>query len=217
VDYLPQRCHLFFRYWYDYSGGTMTDWGAHHNDIALWAVGLPGPASVEGKPLAQPVPGGYTAYSEYEVKFTYGNGVVHRARTTKADNIYGGVEDPQGQRNGIRFDGDNGWIWVNRGTLKASDPALIKTPLPDNAQRLYASADHIGNFFDCVRSRKLPVCDVEVGHRSASACHLGVIALRTGLPLQWDAASEQFAGEHAQEASRFIAREMRPPYDYSFV
>jgi len=217
VDYLPQRCHLYFRYWYDYSGGTMTDWGAHHNDIALWALGLPGPALVEGKPLAQPVQGGYTAYSEYEVKFTYGNGVVHRVRTTKADNIYGGVEDPRGQRNGVRFEGEAGWIWVNRGNLKASDPALITTPLPDTAQRLYASADHTGNFFECVRSRKLPIADVEVGHRSVSACHLGVIALRTGLPLQWDAAKEQFTGEHAEEASRFIAREMRPPYDYSFV
>ncbi|MGO9202477.1 MAG: Gfo/Idh/MocA family protein [Limisphaerales bacterium] len=217
VDYLPQRCHLFFRYWYDYSGGTMTDWGAHHNDIALWAVGLPGPVSVEGKPLAQPVPGGYTAYSEYEVKFTYGNGVVHHVRTTKADNIYGGVEDPKGQRNGVRFDGQDGWLWVNRGNLKASDPALLTKPLPDNAQRLYGSADHMGNFFDCVRSRKPPICDVEAGHRSASVCHLGAIALRTGLALEWDAAKEQFAGEHAPEASRFIAREMRPPYDYSFV
>jgi len=217
VDYLPQRCHLYFRYWYDYSGGTMTDWGAHHNDIALWALGLPGPVSVQGKPLAQPIPGGYTAYSEYEVEFTYDNGVVHRARTTTADNIYGGVADPQGQRNGIRFEGEAGWIWVTRGTLKASEPALLTKPLPDNAQRLYASGDHMGNFFECVRSRKAPICDVEVGHRSVTACHLGVIALRTGLPLQWDAANERFTGEHAAEASRFIARDMRAPYDYSFI
>ena len=102
VDYMPQRCHVYFRYWYDYSGGTMTDWGAHHNDIALWAIGLPGPIEIEGKPLAQPIPGGYTAFSEDEVKFTYSNGVEHTARTTTADSIYGSVEDPQGQRNGIR-------------------------------------------------------------------------------------------------------------------
>ena len=75
VDYMPQRCHLYFRYWYDYSGGTMTDWGAHHNDIALWAIGLPGPVRVEAKALAEPIPGGYTAISDYEVKFTYANGV----------------------------------------------------------------------------------------------------------------------------------------------
>jgi predicted dehydrogenase len=217
VDYMPQRCHLFFRYWYDYSGGTMTDWGAHHNDIALWAIGLPGPIQVEGKPLAEPIPGGYTAFSEYEVTFTYANGVTHHVRTTKADNIFGGVENPEGQRNGVRFEGSDGWIWVNRGSLKASDPALLKTPLPEDAQRLYSSSDHMGNFFECVRSRKLPICEVEVGHRSASISHLGAIALRTGQPLQWDPLAEKFVGELAQVGNAYVSREMRKPYDYSFV
>ena len=216
VDYVPQRCHTMFRYWYDYSGGTMTDWGAHHNDIALWAIGLQGPVEVEGKALAQPIPGGYTAISEYEVRFTYANGVVHTARTTKADNIYGGIEDPQGQRNGVRFEGTNGWIWVNRTTLRGSDKALIETPLPETAERLYQSNDHMGNFFECVRSRKDPICAVEVGHRSASTCHLGAIALRTGLKLKWDLAGERFVGETAETANAYIARQMRPPYDYTF-
>ena len=217
VDYVPQRCHTMFRYWYDYSGGTMTDWGAHHNDIARWAVGLPGPIAVEGKALTQPIPGGYTAISEYEVKFTYANGVVHTARTTKADNIYGGIEDPNGQRNGVRFEGTTGWLWVNRGTLRASDKSLIDTPLPESAERLYTSNDHMGNFFECVRSRKSPIADVEVGHRSASMCHLGAISLRTGLKLDWDPDREVFTGQAAAEANTYLAREMRKPYDYSFV
>jgi predicted dehydrogenase len=217
VDYMPQRCHLYFRYWYDYSGGTMTDWGAHHNDIALWAIGLPGPVAVEGKAMAQPIPGGYTAISEYDVKFTYSNGVIHNVRTTRADNIFGGVEDPAGQRNGIRFEGTQGWIWVNRGNLRASDKALIETPLPEGAQRLYNSEDHMGNFFDCVRSRKAPIADVEAGHRSASISHLGAIALRTGLSLKWDPSAEKFIGDNAREANQFLVREMRKPYDYSFV
>jgi predicted dehydrogenase len=217
VDYLPQRCHLYFRYWYDYSGGTMTDWGAHHNDIALWAIGLPGPVAVEGKVLAEPIPGGYTAISDYEVQFTYSNGVIHNARTTRADNIYGAVEDPAGQRNGVRFEGTQGWIWVNRGTLQASDKSLIDTPLPESAQRLYNSDDHMGNFFECVRSRKLPIADVEVGHRSASISHLGAIALRTGLKLNWDPSTEKFIGDTARQANTYLAREMRKPYDYSFV
>lgn len=217
ADYLKQRCHLYFRYWYDYSGGTMTDWGAHHNDIALWAIGLPGPVAVEGKPLAQPIPGGYTAFSEYDVQFTYANGVVHRVRTTRADNIYGTVEDPQGQHNGVRFEGADGWIWVNRSELRASDKSLITTPLPEDAPRLYKSDDHMGNFFACVRSRKSPVADVQAGHRAASVCHLGNIALRTGLKLQWDPVAEQFTGDSAREASPFLSREMRAPYDYSFV
>ncbi len=217
VDYLPQRCHLYFRYWYDYSGGTMTDWGAHHNDIALWGIGLPGPVAVEARALAQPIDGGYTAISEYDVKFTYADGVVHKARSTKGDNIFGGVEDPQGQRNGVRFEGEKGWIWVNRGNLRASDKALIETPLPETAERLYTSNDHMGNFFECVRSRKLPIADVEVGHRAVSVCHLGVIALRTGLKLDWDPARQEFTGDHAREAGAYLSREMRKPYDYSFV
>jgi myo-inositol 2-dehydrogenase / D-chiro-inositol 1-dehydrogenase len=186
ADYLPQRCHLYFRYWYDYSGGTLTDWGAHHNDIALWAIGLPGPVQVEAKALAQPIPGGYTAVSDYEVRFTYSNGVLHTVRSTEADNIYGGIADPQGQRNGVRFEGSQGWIWVNRSSLKASDPELLKKPLPESAVRLYKSDDHMANFFECVRTRRLPVADVKAGHRAASVCHLGNIALRTGLKLQWD-------------------------------
>jgi predicted dehydrogenase len=217
VDYVAKRCHLYFRYWYDYSGGTMTDWGAHHNDIALWAIGLPGPVNVEGKPLTDTIPGGYTAFSEYEVKFTYSNGVVQNVRTTKADNIFGGVEDPKGQRNGVRFEGSEGWIWINRGNLKASDPELIKTPLPDSAVRLYQSNDHMGNFFECMRTRKAPICDVETGHRSAAISHLGAIALRTGLKLQWDPLAEKFTGPTTEEATKLVAREMRKPYDYSFV
>jgi predicted dehydrogenase len=217
VDYVPQRCHTMFRYWYDYSGGTMTDWGAHHNDIARWAIGLNSPVEVTGKALAQPIPGGYTAISEYEVKFTYANGVLHTARTTKADNIYGGIEDPQGQRNGVRFEGSEGWIWVNRTTLRASDKSLIDTPLPDSAERLYNSTDHMGNFFDCVRSRKLPVADVVEGHRSATICHLGAIALRTGLALHWDPDREEFVGNESSVANTYLSREMRQPYDYSFV
>jgi predicted dehydrogenase len=217
VDYLTQRCHLFFRYWYDYSGGTLTDWGAHHNDIARWALGVDGPQFIEAQALAQPIPGGYTAISEYDVKFTYANGVIHHAKTTKADNIYGGVEDPEGQRNGVRFEGANGWIWVNRGTLRASDRALIDQPLPDNAERLYRSDDQMANFFECVRSRRQPIAEVETGHRSASICHLGVIALRTGLKLEWDAKAEKFAGSNASEANRYLTREMRKPYDYTLI
>jgi hypothetical protein len=151
------------------------------------------------------------------VKFTYSNGVIHNVRTTTADNIFGGVEDPAGQRNGVRFEGTQGWIWVNRGNLRASDKSLIDTPLPEGALRLYKSDDHMGNFFDCVRSRKLPIANVEAGHRSASISHLGAIALRTGLPLKWDPAAEQFIGDHSKEANKYVSREMRKPYNYSFV
>src|SRR5262249_52665293 len=103
------------------------------------------------------------------------------------------------------------------GNLRASDKALIETPLPEGAKRLYSSDNHMGNFFDCVRSRKAPIADVEAGHRSASISHLGAIALRTGLKLKWDPAAETFTGEHSKEENKYLAREMRNPYDYNFV
>jgi hypothetical protein len=83
--------------------------------------------------------------------------------------------------------------------------------------RLYVSNDHMGNFFDCVRSRKAPICDAETGHRSATMCHLGAIALRTGRKLTWDYGQERFVGDHARVANGYVARAMRKPYDYSFV
>ncbi len=217
VDYVPERCHVWFRYWYEYSGGTMTDWGAHHMDIGYWAIGLPAPTQVESKALSIPIPGGYTTIADYEVKFTYPNGVVFNVRSTRDDDPFGGTVNPAGQRNGIRFEGSDGWIWVNRDQLKAIDREVLSKPLPETAERLFVSNDHKGNFFDCVRSRKDPICDVEVGHRSASVCHLGAISLRTGKSLQWDPAKEEFVGENAAEANAHATREMRKPYDYSFV
>ena len=217
VDYLRERCHLYFRYWYDYSGGTLTDWGAHHNDIAYWAIGLVAPREIKSQALSQPIPGGYTAFAEYQINYTYANGVELNVHTTPDDSISGEVINKAGQRNGIRFEGTEGWIWVNRDRIEASDPGLLKTPLPPEAIHLYVSKDHMQNFFDCVRSRALPICDVETGHRSATMCHLGAISLRTGLPLTWDSDVERFVGEHADRANPYLSREMRQPYDLSFV
>jgi hypothetical protein len=106
---------------------------------------------------------------------------------------------------------------VNRADLKASKDEIIESPLPDNAMRVEVSNDHMGNFFDCVRSRKNPIAPVEAGHRSASVGHLIVIALRLGRKLQWDAGKELFTGDGAKEANTHLAREMRKPYDYSFA
>ncbi len=217
VAYMKERCLRTFRFWYDYSGGTMTDWGAHHNDIAYWAIGQVAPREVASRVLAAPIPGGYDAISEYEVNYTYADGTKLNIFTTRDDSIYGAKLKPDGQRNGIRFEGTAGWIWVNRDGIKASDPEILKAPLPENAVRLYESKNHMENFIACVRSRKDPICDVETGHRSATMCHLGAISLRTGHGLTWDGAAEKFVGAHAAEANRYVRREMRAPYDYSFV
>jgi myo-inositol 2-dehydrogenase / D-chiro-inositol 1-dehydrogenase len=215
VPYVPERCHVNFRFWYDYSGGTITDWGAHHNDIALWGMGTErtGPVSVEGQKLVEQIPGGYTAASQYIVRYTWENGVEHVCKTTTADSIFGGPqgEPPPGEtRNGVIFEGTEGRIYIRRGHIDASDPELLKQELPSSAERLYASNDHMGNFFDCVRSRKAPICEAEIGHRSVSVCHLGSIALRLGRKLKWDPQNEQFVGD--DEANGYVARQMRKPW-----
>jgi predicted dehydrogenase len=221
VEYVPERCHFSFRYWYDYSGGTMTDWGAHHNDIALWGLGLErsGPTTVEGKPLIEPIPGGYTAPKEYDVHYTYANGVTHHCHSTPLNGPTGATTQrtpmPGERANGVLFTGSDGWIFVTRGKLEASDPQLLKQELPASAERLYRSDNHMQNFFDCVKSRKQAICEPEIGHRSVSVCHLGVIAIRTGRKLKWDPAKEQFEGD--SEANQHIAREMRKPWSYDAV
>lgn len=217
VPYVKERTHFSFRYWWEYSGGTMTDWGAHHNDIVLWTLGLDqsGPVSVEGRQLVEMIPGGFTAASEYEVTYTYANGVVHTSKSTTASEWHGGVKDPNGQQHGIKFIGSDGWIWVTRGILQASYRQLLTEKLPESAPRVYVSNDHIANFIDCVKTRRPPICPAEVGHRSASLCHLGVISIRLGRKLNWDPAKEQFVGD--AEAATYLAREMRKPYDYDMV
>lgn len=217
ADYVKERTHFSFRYWWDYSGGTMTDWGAHHNDIVLWCLELDGtgPVSVEGKQLVDMIPGGFTAASEYDVNYTYANGVTCALKSTTASEWHGGVKDPKGQQHGIKFIGTDGWIWVTRDKIEASKREMLKDDLPADAKRIYVSNNHMQNFIDCVKSRKEPICPVEVGHRSASASHLGVIAVRLGRKLQWDPIKEQFVND--DEANKYVKREMRKPYDYDMI
>jgi predicted dehydrogenase len=208
VDFNGHNAHWNFRWWYQFSGGQMTDWGAHHNDIAQWGNGTErtGPVEISGHSLVKMIPGGYDAASEYHVKFKYANGV---------DMI---VVNDEVVPNGVKFVGEkDAWIFVSRGKIDASKPELLTEPLPDDAIRLYKSDNHMANFFDCVRSRKQPICEVEIGHRSISTAHLGVISTRLGMPLKWDPEKEEFVGENAAEGNKFLVREMRKPYDYSFI
>jgi predicted dehydrogenase len=196
----PSRCHYQFRWWYEYSGGKMTDWGAHHNDIAQWGLGMDnsGPVAVEAvgdEPSKEP--NSYNCHPHFKVTYTYADG----ARLFCMSD----------GENGIRFEGEDGkWIFVSRSTINASDPALLNEPLPKDATRLYVSHDHMGNWRECLRSRKRPICDVEIGHRSVTVCHIGVIALRTGKKLKWDPAREEFVGD--AEANSWLRREMRAPW-----
>jgi hypothetical protein len=101
--------------------------------------------------------------------------------------------------------------------LEASKDEIYQTPLPANAMHLEVSNNHMKNFFDCMRSRKDPVANVEVGHYSTVVGHLIIIALRAGKKYQWDAVKETFVGEGASEANTQLTREMRKPFDYTYI
>jgi len=217
VEYMHERCDNTFRWWWDYAGGPVTDWGAHHNDIARWGIGQDGPVSVEATVITPPIPGGYTTPSEYSAALMWANDIRQVVRTTLDDSPFGQILKPDGQRNGVKFIGADGWIWVNRDGISASKDEILTDPLPDNAIRLEVSRNHMGNFMDCVRSRKDPVAKVEDGHRSAVVGHLIIVALRSGKKFTWDPAKEIFTGEGAAEGNTYLAREMRKPYSYDFA
>ena len=217
LPYIKERTHMKFRYWWEYSAGTITDWGAHHNDIALWATGYDrsGPISAEGKVLKEPIPGGFTVPSEFEITYTYANGVTHKSMTTVDDSPFGSVVNKDGQRHGIRFEGEDGWIWVTRGSINAHDREILKYKFGPDDNRLYFSNDHMANFLECVKTRKEPICPAEVGHRSATMCHLGAISVRLGRKVNWDPNKEAFVND--DEAQSLVSRPQRAPYDYSLV
>jgi predicted dehydrogenase len=219
VPFNGHNHHWNFRWWYQFSGGQMTDWGAHHNDIAQWGNGTErsGPVEIDGKSLREMIKGGYDAASKYRVDCKYANGVtmsiVDESTVTERNVVGDGKKTP----NGVQFIGSDGWIFVARGHISASNEELLQKPLPESAVKLYASNNHMGNFFDSIRSRKDPICDVEIGHRSITVAHLGVISVRMNQPVKWDPAKEHFVGDNAKEANKWLTREQRKPYDYSWI
>ncbi len=215
VDYVPQRCHYDFRWWYEYSGGKMTDWGAHHNDIAQWGLGMDasGPISVQGRGDAPArEANSFNCHPNFEATYIYGNGPNGGAGTRLVCRC-NRSRDTIPENNGVIFEGDDDkWIFVSRGSIRASDRRLIDEPLPQNATRLEVSNNHMGNFINCLRSRRPPICHVGVGHRSVSVCHLGNIAIRLGAkqPLRWDPAQERFT--NSEEANGMLRRTWRAPW-----
>lgn len=215
VPYIKERCHYTFRWWYEYSGGQMTDWGAHHIDIAQWGAGMQdsGPVDIEGTATFPNVENGFNVALDYHLKARYANGVILEVNDTG--------------RTGVMFEGDKGRMFVNRGTI-AGKPVedLAKNPLPrekfnvyghDNLSRpprmgkLDAIVNHMGNFFDCIETRETPISSVENQHRSVSVCHIGNISQRLGRKLTWDPQQEQFVGD--DEANTWLKREQRAGYE----
>ena len=191
--YTKARCHGKFRHNFDYSGGKFIDWGTHHLDIVQMALGADdsGPVQIEGWGEF-PREGIYNTATKYDINFVYTNGVRVNAST----------EHP----GGIRFEGSKGWVFVNRGVIDAYPKSLIRA---DDIRR-HRKQVHWRNFLDCVRLRMDPVAPAQVGHRSATVCHLGNIAMLLGRKLNWDPRKERFVNDPV--ADRMTARSMRSPW-----
>ncbi len=223
VPFCKQRTHYDFRWWYDYSGGKLTDWGAHFNDTVQCALGMDesGPVSVSGRgtaPVTDPM--SFNTHPTFAIHYTYATGAQLICRNDLPDGFPVRSAPVPAIDNGILFEGDDGkWLFVNRNLMTASDgdhatSRLITEPLPAGAQRLAVSTNHMGNFIDCVRARQQPIAAVDIGHRSASVCHLGNIALRffPGQTLHWSPQDQQFTGANADEANRHLDRPYRDPW-----
>jgi len=194
--YTKQRCHYQFRFILDYSGGQMTNWGAHYLDIAQWgnAADDSGPVEIVGSGDF-PRTGLFTTAQNENIEYTYANGV----------KLY-----LQSGGGNIRFEGSEGWVFVTRGKIDAEPKSLLTSKIGPDELHLYNSRDHKQNFLDCIRSRKDTICTAEIGHRSSSVCHLGNIAMLLDRKLKWDPKAERFINDSA--ANRMLVRGMRAPW-----
>lgn len=210
---LYSNCHYSFRDWHEYSGGKLTDWGAHHVDIACWALG----ATATGPSKVAPL--------QYALGCEYKNGypVVHdrynvATQFTLRADMPGDVEmiiTSEGD-NGILFEGTKGRFFVNRGKITGAPVEDLKSnPLPDGAiEKVYGGpipANHSVNFIESMQSRKQPISDVWSHNRMLEICHLSNIAMRLGRALNWDPVKREIVGD--AEANAFLARESRKGYE----
>ncbi|MEM8681381.1 MAG: Gfo/Idh/MocA family oxidoreductase, partial [Planctomycetota bacterium] len=202
VDYHDDRCLYRFRFNYDYSGGQITNFGAHSNDMAQWGLGMDESGPVEIEYIdAEYLPEGSLFNTALRTKFRarYANGVELVCQTNKPSVL-------------CRFEGTDGVVQVeNRGKNFLTEPTeLADVEIKPEDAKLAISDNHQRDFLDAVKERRDPVSSVEAGHRSGSVCHLGNIAIAMETKLTWDPETERFTNE---EANKYLHRELRKPWD----
>jgi predicted dehydrogenase len=197
--YAPARCHVNFRWIYDYSGGQVTDWGGHHPDCAQWGMGTEhtGPLEIRNARATFPADPLWDTATEFYFEAIYASGVK--------------LIISNKERSGVTWEGKEGTVWADRGRHDAKPKSLLKSKIGEKEIHLYKSDNHYRNFIDCVLSRKETAAPVEVAHRSITICHLGNIAMRLKRKkLKWDPAKEQIVGD--DEAAKMLGRTYRAPW-----
>uniref|UniRef100_UPI0032180F7B Gfo/Idh/MocA family protein n=1 Tax=uncultured Draconibacterium sp. TaxID=1573823 RepID=UPI0032180F7B len=203
----------------NYGAGMITGWGQHHYDSAAWGMDTEhtGPISVEA--IAEfPKSGDWNVHGDFMVKHEYKNGIT--------------VLTSGGFTNGIKYIGENGWIFVSRGSytasasdpvskeksskaLNASDPKILESKIGDDETKLYVSKEHHGDWLNSIKTRKQPICTAEVGHRACSVCLISDIAMHIPGVLKWDPAAERFINNDL--ANSMLSRPQRYPYGTDYI
>ena len=183
----------------DYTAGMITNWGAHHMDIALWGMGdlANGPVQMNGY-ADFPADGLWDVHGDFRLEYVYQSGV----RLVCGSG--------SGFKQGILFQGDQGWIFVRRGFIDAQPKSVLNSKIKGSEVVLYKSNDHKANFIECTRSRNKPVATVEIGHAANTACLTGEIVMKLQRNLIWDQDQEIFTND--EEANRLINRPRRSPW-----
>lgn len=200
APYCEARCHWNFRWVLDYSGGMLTDWGAHLIDIAQWGndTERTGPVEVEGKGVF-PKEGIYNTATEFDINYKYANGVELNISSSEP---------------GMRFEGTDGWIENSGWTapLKAHPQSVLESPIgPDETHLYTCPGGEQRNFLDCVKSRKQCYGPAEIGHRTITIAHIGNIAMILGRKLKWNPDTERFVNDPG--ADKMLSRPMRAPWE----
>jgi nicotinamidase-related amidase len=206
APFTRQRTHYQFRFILDYALGQTTNFGAHHVDICQWALGRDGDGPVRFEGYGEfPNTGLFTSPTLIDIKARYADGAL-MTMTNR-----GPTGGRSGGAGGAKFIGERGWIEVTRRGLKASTPALLaERASGDGWIHLYESRNHMGNFIDCIRSRRATIAPLSAGHSTTTVCIASMIAMQLRRPLDWDPAKEEFKNDPT--ANRMRTRAMRAPW-----
>lgn len=203
APFKPYRDGICAYNWYfftDYCAGWIQSWGVHHLDIALWGAPLLGTGLLNVEGTAEFLDDDADVSFGWQVKFTMADGLVLR--------FHDDASSPVG--HGCRFEGDQGWVHVVRGGIKAEPKSLLDVAIKSSEQRLYRSDHHMGNFIECIQSRGEPAAPVEACHAATTISLVADIATRVGRKLTWDWQKEQFINDDT--ANRMLSRPMRMPW-----
>ncbi|MCH7226999.1 Gfo/Idh/MocA family protein [Haloferula sp. A504] len=192
LPYNEKRLHWNWRWCLDYGGGQLMDWIGHHNDIAHWGLGLDksGPVQVEAKGFRYADKGMYDQPLDYEVLSTYADGYT--------------VSISNKNTMGCKWIGEDGWVYVNRGKIDASNKEWIRESFDRGPVKAYASRDHRRNFIEGVLTRKECICPAETAHRSITPGHIGYVSDALKRPLKWDPIKEEIVGD--PEADKLLKK-----------